>query len=33
MGLACMLALVLTLIIVCATSLLNRWVKSEGHNA
>jgi len=33
MGLACMLAVVLTIIIVCATSLLNRLVKSEGHNA
>ncbi len=33
MGLACALAVVLTLIILAATMLVNRFVKSEGVNA
>ena len=33
MGLACALAVVLTLIILAATTLLNRFVKSDGVNS
>jgi len=33
MGLACMLAVVLTVIILSATTLMNRFIKSDGSNA